>query len=73
MVSPPMALMGKRDQRINTRLGFDNHTPTVTSIAATWATARYVLLASKRHAAIPTSTRDHFNFHTINKHDYSFS
>jgi hypothetical protein len=68
VISPPVALVCERNQRVNSRFRADDYTATVAAITATGTTSRYVLLSAKGHAAIPASTRNDFDFNTIDKH-----
>jgi hypothetical protein len=68
MISPPMPLMGKGDERVHAGLGANDNTASVTAIPTAGASARNVFLTAKSHATIATSTGDHFYFDTVDKH-----
>jgi hypothetical protein len=63
-----MALMGKRDQRIDSGFGTDQNARTTATVAAARSPLRDVLFAAKGHATITAFARNDFDFDSIDKH-----
>jgi hypothetical protein len=60
--------MSESDQRVDAGLGLDDDASTITAIASAGTASRDVLLATKRHATVTTSTSDDFDFDAVDKH-----
>jgi hypothetical protein len=63
-----MSLMSESNQRVHTRFGSYDDTAAVSAVTAARATARNVLFATKRHAAIAASTCDGFYLDPVDEH-----
>jgi hypothetical protein len=68
MLGAPVFLMRKFHEGIHTILSANNHASTSSTVTSVGTATRDVLFATKSHAAVTSTTRDDFDFDTINEH-----
>jgi hypothetical protein len=60
-----------RSQRVNTRLGDENHAAAVSTVTTIGATTWNVLLAAETHSSAPAVPSNNLDLRAIDKHDRS--
>jgi hypothetical protein len=69
----PRAALGQRGQAVDTLLGHDNDTPSVSAVTTVRPTFGNVAFAPKAAATVAAVSGRDFNFHAIDKHRTCYS